>query len=187
MAPHTNNIAAKANRTLNFLKHNLSCCTSDIKATAYITIVRSIMEYNADIWNPFRQTNIQQLEKVRCRAARWVMNDFNCYSSVTAMVEHLSWPSLETGRRLQTALYKINHQHYPLPIPPHFISMERSTRLYHPSCFVVPNSHINKASTHGNNLPSMIVLILTLFQLDCVHCIHLNYIAKFVIMIVLFS
>jgi len=89
MAPHINNTAAKANRTLNFFKHNLSCCTSDIKATAYLTIVQ--MEYAADIWDPFHQNNIQKL--VQCRAARWV---FNHYSSVTAMIEHLSWPSLET-------------------------------------------------------------------------------------------
>ena len=39
-SPHISNIAAKANRTLNFLKHNLSCCSYNIKATAYLTIVR---------------------------------------------------------------------------------------------------------------------------------------------------
>jgi len=60
------------------------------------------MEYAADIWDPFHQNNIQQLEKVQHKAVRW---DFNRYSSITAMIEHLSWPSLETRQkisRLQT-------------------------------------------------------------------------------------
>ena len=36
------------------------------------------MEYAADIWDPFHQNNIQQLEKVQQhRAARWIQNDFN--------------------------------------------------------------------------------------------------------------
>ena len=164
LVPHINNIAAKANRTLNFLKCNLSCCSSDIKATAYLTIVRPVMEYAADIWDPFHQNNIQKLEKVQRRAARWVLNDFSRYSSVTRMIEHLTWPSLELRRkisRLQT-LYKIIHTHYSLTIPPLFTSMERSTRLYHPSRFVLPISHTNsyqqsfytRSIRDWNNLPS---------------------------------
>ena len=101
------------------------------------------MEYAVDIWDPIHQSSIQQLEKVQCREVRRVLNDFNRYSSVTGMINHLSWPSLESrGKisRLQT-LYKIIHQHYSLSIPPHFTTMERSTRLYHPSHFVLPNSH----------------------------------------------
>ena len=33
-----------------------------------------IVEYPADIWDP---SNIQQLEKLQRRAARWVLNDFH--------------------------------------------------------------------------------------------------------------
>jgi len=61
---HTNNVAAKANRTLNFLKRNLSSSSSAIKATAYLTIVHPIMEYAAVIWDLFHLNNLQQLEKV---------------------------------------------------------------------------------------------------------------------------
>ena len=141
-SPHISNIAAKANRTLNFLKCNLSCCSSNIKATAYLTIVRPSMEYAAVIWDPYHHNNIQQLEKVQRRAARWVLNDFNRFSSVTAILQHLSWPSLQLRRkifRLQ-ALFKIIHQDYSLSIPPHFISMTSSTRLYHPHRFILTNS-----------------------------------------------
>ena len=71
-SPHINNVAAKANRTLNFLKCNLSSCSSAIKATAYLTIVRPKMEYAAVIWDQFHLNNIQHLDKVQRRAARWV-------------------------------------------------------------------------------------------------------------------
>ena len=127
---------------MNFLKCNLSCCSSNIKATAYLTIVRLSMEYAAVIWDPCHHNNIQQLEKVQRRAARWVLNDFNRFSSVTAMLRHLSWPSLQLRckiSRLQT-LFKIIHQDYSLSIPLHFISVTRSTRLYHPHHFILPNS-----------------------------------------------
>ena len=124
------------------LKHNISSCSSAIKATAYLTIVRLIMEYCAVIWDPFHLNNIQKLEKVQRRAARWVLNDFSWYSSVTAIIERLSWPSLELRQkisRLQT-LYKIINQNYSLAIPSYFISMGRSTRLYHLSRYVLPNA-----------------------------------------------
>ena len=100
---------SKTNRTVNFLKHNLSSCSSAIKATAYLTTIRPIMEYAAVIWDPFHLNTIQQLEKVQCRAARWVLYDFSQYSSVTAMIEHMSWSNLELQRKtssLQTP-YKI--------------------------------------------------------------------------------
>ena len=125
------------------MSSNLSSCSSAIKATAYLTIVRPIMEYAAVIWDPFHLNNIQQLEKVQSRAARWVLNDFSRYSSVSAMIDHLSWPSLELRRkvsRLQT-LYNIINEHYSLAISPRFIPKGRSTRLYHPSHYVLPNSH----------------------------------------------
>ena len=121
--------------TLNFLKHNLSCY---IKAAAFFTIVCPSMEYTAVIWDPYYpHNNIQQLEKVQYRAARWVLNDFNRFSSVTAMIQHLSWPSLIS--RLQT-LVTIMHQDHSLSIPSYFISMTRSTRLYHPHHFILPYS-----------------------------------------------
>ena len=166
---HISNIGAKASRTLNFSKRNLSCCSSSIKATAYLMIVRPSMEYAAVIWDPYHHNNIQQLEKVQRRAVRWVLNDFNQFSSVTAMLQHLSWPSLQLRckiSRLQ-ALFKIIHQDYFLSIPPHFISMTRSTRLYHvhPHRFILPisstysyqQSFFSRSIKDGNNLPSSII------------------------------
>ena len=75
-------------------------------------MIRPVMEYAAVVWDPYYQSDIQQLENVQRRAARWVLNDFSRYNSVTRMLHQLSWPSLQVHRkicRLQT-LFKIIHQ-----------------------------------------------------------------------------
>ena len=137
---HINYITTKA---LNFLKQNLSSCSSPVKASAYLTLVRPSMEYVAVVWDPYHHNAILQLEKVQRRAARWALNDFSRYNSVTAMLQQLSWPSLNSRLqifRLQT-LFKIIHHDYSLLIPSCYLPMERSTRQYHPRCFILPNSN----------------------------------------------
>jgi hypothetical protein len=51
--PHIKAAAAKANRTLGFIRRNLGRCSSSIKLQAYTTLVRSQLEYGASIWDPY--------------------------------------------------------------------------------------------------------------------------------------
>ena len=97
---HISNIASKASQTLNFLKHNLSKCSTEIKASAYLTMVRPLMEYASAVWDPYYIKDIQQLEKVQRRAARWVLNDYSYMSLVTSMLQQLSWPTLKMRRKI---------------------------------------------------------------------------------------
>ena len=53
------------------------------------------MEYAAVAWDPYYLNDIQALEKIQRRAARWVMNDYNRCSSVTTMLHELNWPPLQ--------------------------------------------------------------------------------------------
>ena len=125
------------------------------------------MEYAAVVWDPYHHNAILQLEKVQRRAARWALNDFSRYSSVTAMLQQLSWPSLNSRRqifRLQT-LFKIIHHDYSLLIPSCYLPMERSTRQYHPRCFIFPNSNTvlyqqsfySRTIQDWNNLPNSLI------------------------------
>ena len=50
---HINNTAAKANRTLNFLKRNLSKCSLSVKKSAYLAIVRPSLKYASVVWDPY--------------------------------------------------------------------------------------------------------------------------------------
>ena len=78
---HIVSIASKASQIFNFLRRNLSKCSSTVKASSYLALVRPIMEYAASVWDPYHHNDILALEKVQRRAARWVMNDYSRYSS----------------------------------------------------------------------------------------------------------
>ena len=93
---HITRTAAKASQLFNFLRRNLSNCSPSVKATAYLTIVRPVLEYAASVWDPYQQNDILSLEKVQRRAARWALSGYNRLSSVTDMLEILDWPSLES-------------------------------------------------------------------------------------------
>ena len=46
---HINNISAKANRTIGFLRRNIHSCSKEVKATAYTTLVRPSIEYASSV------------------------------------------------------------------------------------------------------------------------------------------
>ena len=52
---HIQEIINKASKTLNFVKRILHQCTSSVKETAYITLVRPILEYASVVWDPYQQ------------------------------------------------------------------------------------------------------------------------------------
>ena len=106
---HINNICQKANKTLGFLRRNLKISSSKIKETAYKTFVRPILEYACTVWDPSGQNNINRLEAVQRRAARFVVNRYHNTSSVSCMIDKLQWPSLKHRRKVArlTMLRKI--------------------------------------------------------------------------------
>ena len=69
---HVTNVANKATRMLNFLKRHLSKCSFNVKASAYLLMVRPLMEYACVVWDPHYQSQVSVLEKVQRHAARWV-------------------------------------------------------------------------------------------------------------------
>ena len=56
---------AKASRTLNFLKRNLSNTSRQVKESAYLAMVRPQLEYASDVWDPYHVEDIVELEKVQ--------------------------------------------------------------------------------------------------------------------------
>ena len=105
---HINNITSKANGTLALLQRNISHCPKTLKAQSYKTLVRPQLEYCSPIWDPHHKKNIQKIEAVQNRAARYVNNDYSQHSSVTTMKEGMGWESLED---LQSGFPLHNSQH----------------------------------------------------------------------------
>ena len=83
---------------LNFVKRNLYRCSAETKCLAYTSIVRPLLEYGSAVWDPYLQKEIQSIEMVQRRAARWVKSDYRYNSSVTSMLADLQWPSLQHRR-----------------------------------------------------------------------------------------
>jgi len=95
---HVHNISAKANRTLSILRRNHKIPNQSLREIAYFTFVRPQLEYAAAVWLPSLNKDITQLEKINCRAARFVCNNYHRTGSVTAMMEQLGWEKLEDRR-----------------------------------------------------------------------------------------
>jgi hypothetical protein len=54
-----------------FLRRNLSSCPANIRTKCYTTFVRPQLEYASSVWAPHTQSNINKLESVQRRAARF--------------------------------------------------------------------------------------------------------------------
>ena len=69
---HCNNVHHKACFMMSFLERNFYRCPPHIKAKLYNALVRPILEYGCSAWDPYRKYQIEQLEKINKRAARFV-------------------------------------------------------------------------------------------------------------------
>ena len=58
---HINKISTKANQKLGFIKRNLKGSPQELKRLAYISLVRSGMEYTSMIWDLHINTDIDSL------------------------------------------------------------------------------------------------------------------------------
>ena len=100
-------------------------------------IVGPQLEYAAQVWDPYIQEDIQRIEMVQRRAARWVLNDYSPYSSVSVMLGSLGLRILEQ-RRADSRLvlfYKIVHGLVAIPLPTYVIPLNRYSRTTLPLAF----------------------------------------------------
>ena len=165
---HIQNVTTKAKRTLGFIRRNIQTKHKGIRQAAFNTIVKPQVEYASSVWNPYTQTNINKIEVVQRRAARWVTNDYSSYSSATQMINTLGWRSLEQRRddaRL-IIFYKIVYGLVEISLPPYIQRQVRMTRNMHPYHFIQIHTSANyykytffpMAIVQWNDLPSSAVL-----------------------------
>ena len=126
---HVDDITSKANKKLGFLRRNLNVGSISVKEKAYKTLVRPSVEYASCVWNPHTQRNIQAVEMVQRRAARFVTHRYRQTSSVNDMISHLTWRSLQ-NRRFDNCLnmfYKIVNKQVAID-PVMYLTPSPSTR-----------------------------------------------------------
>ena len=69
-----------------------------VRETAYLSLVRSFLEYSATVWHPRQKYNSDKLEMVQSRVARFVKGRYGMFESVTQMLEQLTWTPLSKRR-----------------------------------------------------------------------------------------
>ena len=167
---HIQEVINKASKTLNFVKRTLYQCEPSVKATAYTTLVRPILEYASVVWDPHQQYLIDKIEMVQRRAARWVKLDYRQTSSVSDMMDDLQWPTLLERRKYSrlTIFYKFLHHDPPdISIPEYYLphSLSHITRLSHhqrlipplTSCNYYQKSFFPLTITDWNKLPNEVI------------------------------
>jgi hypothetical protein len=161
---HIDKTTKKANNTLGFLRRNLKVSDETVKSNAYFTLVRPTLEYCATVWNPYTKKMESKLEAVQRRAARYATNRYHNTSSVTSMLDHLEWETLEARRTKAqlTMFFKIVNNLVDIPADKHLTPATASTRSQHGLKFRLPstssayykNSFFPRTITPWNNLPA---------------------------------
>jgi len=95
---HIQSTAAKSSSTLGLLKRNLSKCPQKLREQAYISLIRSRLEYCAEVWDPYLIKDINILEGIQRRAARFVIQDLSHFTSVSSLLKDLNWAPLKDRR-----------------------------------------------------------------------------------------
>ena len=170
---HVGNTVAKANRTLGFLRRNLWFCPKEVKATAYVTLVRPILEYASCAWDPHKIGQVEKLERIQRKAARFCLGNFSKSSSVTQMLADLKWETLGARRernrlamlyKIQRGMVGISAEKYITYLP------ERKTRKKNDMQIHIPfartdtykNSFFVRTSMEWNKLDNDIVKLSSL-------------------------
>ena len=169
---HINTITSKANSTLGLLRRNLSRCPIQLREQAYIALIRSRLEYCAAIWDPHLIKDISRLEAVQRRAARFVKQDHDPYSSVTTMLQELHWLTLQERRQdLRLAfLFQIVHGKVAVEAEDYLTKADPRTRSHHnhkykhytTNCAQYKNSFFVRTVPQWNNLTEACISAETL-------------------------
>ncbi|KAK3090576.1 hypothetical protein FSP39_012808 [Pinctada imbricata] len=164
---HINQVTDKANNTRAFLQRNIYQCPKEIKVLCYNTLVRPIMEYGGIIWDPSTAHNINRLEMVQRRAARFVMGDYHTTSSVTTMMEQLGWRTLQERRAQAKAVMMFRIVNQLVDIPHTYLTPARVSVRGHSQRFTVPHT---RTTTYRHSFFPDSIRIWNALPQDAISC-----------------
>ena len=112
-------------------------CPKETRLSAYISLVRSTLEYGAVIWDPFTQGEIDKIEMLQRKAARFINNDYHSKEpgSMTNMLKNLDLPVLQQRRKelRLTFLFKIVEGMVPAIPKKDYVTVAREGRNIKPN------------------------------------------------------
>ena len=126
---------------------------SDIKEKA---LVRPTVEYASSVWDPHLQKDINKLEMIQRRSARYVTNRYHNTSSVETKLQKLQWPTLEERRKKARLilLYKVANGEVKIDAGNKLIPPDRLSRHTNAQSFQIPscNTSIRKESFYPKTI-----------------------------------
>jgi len=124
-------------------------------------MVRPQLEFASIVWDPIYNNDAQRIESIQRTAPRWALRDYSKHSSVTSMLQRLSWPELQTRRkisRLQTfhKLYTMIFLYLYLPITSQWLEKlgnSISTISYYLYHLLQPTKEVSLQEQYKNGTP----------------------------------
>ena len=160
---HISTITKNANSTLGFLRRNIRRCPINSKRTAYIALVRAVLEYGAIVWDPYHRGDIDKLEKIHHRSACFITGVYRSRhpGSVTTMLTNLNLDTRRRDQRLKCMYRTVRRSIPALPTETFFRPQITNIRHVQPKhfpdhvssnvvqqlttnntiCFIVPTAH----------------------------------------------
>ena len=134
------------------------------------------------MWVPYTQSNINAIEAVQRRAARFVFNNYSTYASVSNMIANLGWNSLHNRQNELRLIMLFKIIHKLVDIDAHDILVlcpfNHVTRGHHLRFFKVPTrvnallySYFPSTIKLWNALPDSIVTITNVENFKSKICI----------------
>ena len=190
---HVSTVSSKASQVLGVVRRNLYNCPRSVRETPYKTLVRPTLEYARAAWDPHYEKDIQKLERVQRKAARFCAGNYNPYASVTDMLQELNCETLATRRKIArlSFMYKLSHNLTDFSVTAHLKpNYERRTRGSHDFKFLVPRtkkdvfkfSFFPRTICEWNSLPDDIVNITSVnsFKSKLVNSFLIFYFISFI-------
>jgi hypothetical protein len=119
---------SKANQRLGFLRRNLKGSPYRLREMAYLSLVQCSLEYCGSIWDLSDKQEVDMVEVVQRRAARWACGAYGIIS-VTALLRDLRWLSLTDRRRNQRLCLFYKMLHGNLDIKPSAVDLRPVDRI----------------------------------------------------------
>ena len=132
-----------------------------------MSMVRPTVEFGSCVWDPHERVDINKIEMVQRRGARFVKHRYHNRSSVTDLLEDLKWKSLETRRKESrlTMMYKIVNQQVAVDPDKHLMKPQKQSHSANTNSYVVP--YASTTSRQQSFFPRTIrdaIFFLTMFR-----------------------
>ena len=107
-----------------------------------MSMVRPTVEFASGVWDPHERVDINTIEMVQRRGARFVKHWYHNGSSVTDLLEDLKRKSLETRRKESrlTMMYKIVNQQVAIDPDKHQMKPQKKSSSANTNSYVVPHA-----------------------------------------------